>query len=82
MDNGLQALLTLLSMLAAVVQLNSAFYNITTAYMHRRQAIIRVICENYTLSALHGTPVLSGMLVWMEIISETMLKYLCGQRLF
>lgn len=30
-------------MLATVVQLTSAFYNVATAYMHTRQAIIRVI---------------------------------------
>ena len=33
MDNQLQAWLTLLSLLTAVVKLNSAFYNDTTAYM-------------------------------------------------
>uniref|UniRef100_A0A667XT45 Putative nuclease HARBI1 n=1 Tax=Myripristis murdjan TaxID=586833 RepID=A0A667XT45_9TELE len=46
MDNDLQALLALLSMVAAVVQLNSAFYNATIAYMRRRQAIVRAICDN------------------------------------
>jgi len=40
MDNGLQALFTLMSLLAAVVQVNSAFYNAITAYMCWRQAII------------------------------------------
>jgi len=40
MDNELQALLTLMSLLAAVEQVNSAFYNAKTAYMHRRQVII------------------------------------------
>ena len=34
--------MTLLSLLSAVVSLNSAFYNITTASMSRRQAIIRL----------------------------------------
>ena len=33
-------------LLAAVVQVNSAFYNAITAYMRRRQAIIRAICDN------------------------------------
>lgn len=46
MDYVLQALLTLLSMLGAVLQLNYAFYNATTAYMCRRQAIIKAICDN------------------------------------
>lgn len=40
MDNELQTLFTLLSIPAAVVHLQSAFYNATTVYMHRRQAII------------------------------------------
>ncbi len=39
MDNKLQPLLTLLSLLAAVVQLNSAFHHATTANMHRRKDI-------------------------------------------
>ncbi len=39
MDNELQAL-TLLSLLAAVVQINSTFYQATTAYMCRRNDII------------------------------------------
>ena len=55
MDNELQALLTLLSMLAAVVQLNSAFYNAATAYTHRRQAIIQGICD-YSRVQLHYQP--------------------------
>lgn len=38
------------SMLAAVVQLNSAFYKATTAYMHTREAIIQ------------ATPVSSGVI--------------------
>lgn len=40
MDAELQALLALLALLAAVVLFNYAFYNTTTAYMHRRRAII------------------------------------------
>ncbi len=40
MDNELQALLTLLSLLAAVIQLDSAFYHATTAYMRRLKDII------------------------------------------
>jgi len=46
MDNELQALLTLMSLLAAVEQINSAFYNAKPANMHRRQVIIWNICEN------------------------------------
>ncbi|KAG1925610.1 protein ALP1-like [Pimephales promelas] len=46
MDNELQALLTLMSLLAAVVQANSAFYNAITAYMRWRQTIIRAIYDN------------------------------------
>lgn len=38
--------LTLLSLLAAVVQLNSAFYYATTAYMRRWRAIILALCIN------------------------------------
>lgn len=38
MDNALQVLPTLLSMLAAVVQLISAFYYAATAYMRGRRA--------------------------------------------
>lgn len=34
-NNKRQALLTLLSLLAAGGQVNSAFYNVTTAYMQR-----------------------------------------------
>lgn len=45
MDNTFQALLTLLSSLADVVQLNSTFCNAATAYTCRRQAIIQVICN-------------------------------------
>ncbi len=45
MDNKLQALPTLLSLLAAVVQLNKAFNNATTAYMRRRKAIIRALSD-------------------------------------
>ncbi len=49
MDNKLQALPTLLSLLAAVVQLNSAFYHhTTTAYMCRkditRQTVTVPLC--------------------------------------
>lgn len=36
MDNGLQALLTLLSILTAVVQVTSEFYNVTTPFMRRK----------------------------------------------
>ncbi|XP_056157048.1 putative nuclease HARBI1 [Lampris incognitus] len=46
MDNELQALLTLLSILAAVVQLNSAFCNAAAAYVRRRQLIVQAICDN------------------------------------
>lgn len=45
MDNE-QALLTLLPLLAAVIQLNSAFYDATITYMLRKQAIIRVIISS------------------------------------
>lgn len=50
MDNKLQVLLTLLSMPAAVVWLNSAFYHATTAYMHRRLTLntdmyVPSVCE-------------------------------------
>ena len=38
--------MTSLSILAALVQLDSAFYNATATYMRRRQAIIRAICDN------------------------------------
>lgn len=37
----LQALRTLLSFLAATVQLNSSFFNAADAYLRKRQAIIR-----------------------------------------
>lgn len=43
MDSELQALV---SMLAAVVQLNAAFYDATAAYMRRRRAIILALCDN------------------------------------
>lgn len=39
MNNALQAFLTLLSKLAVVVQLNSAYYNASTAYTGRRNTI-------------------------------------------
>lgn len=51
MDNELHVLLTLLSLLAAVVQLHYACYNTTTAYTHRRQAIIGAIC-NYSTNCI------------------------------
>ncbi len=41
MDNKSQVLLTLLSLLAAVMQLNSAFYHVTNAYMRREKDIIQ-----------------------------------------
>ncbi len=41
MDNKLQAMLTLSSLLAAVVHLISAFHHATTAYMQRRKDIIQ-----------------------------------------
>ena len=46
MDNELQALMTMSSMLAALVLLDSAFSNATTGHMHMRQTIIRAICDN------------------------------------
>ncbi len=39
MDNKLQELLTLLSLLAALMQLNSAFYHAISAYMYRRKDV-------------------------------------------
>lgn len=51
MYNGLPTLLIFLPTLAVVVQLNSQFYDATTAYMRMRQAIIQA-----ELSALHGVP--------------------------
>lgn len=50
MDNEIQALL---SLLAAVVQVKTAFHNAATAYMHRRQAIIRAICDNSRVQRRH-----------------------------
>ncbi len=41
MDNELQALLTVLSLLAVIVELNSAFHQAATAYMLRRKEIIQ-----------------------------------------
>ncbi len=41
MVNKLQALLPLLTLQAAVVQLNSAFHHVPTAYTHRRKDIIQ-----------------------------------------
>lgn len=46
MDNEVQTLVTFLSLLAAVVQLNSAFNNATTAYMRRRRAILLAIYDH------------------------------------
>ncbi len=71
MDNALQVLLTLLSLLAAVVQLNSAFYNVTSAYMHKRQAIIQVNCNSSRVQRCHQhyTDSLNGVVVlekWQE----------------
>lgn len=45
MNNELQVFLTSLSLLATVVQVNSAFWNATTVYIHRRQDIIQAICN-------------------------------------
>lgn len=42
MDMESQVMLALVSLLAAVVHLNSVFCNVMAAYMRRRQAIIRV----------------------------------------
>ena len=47
MGNQLQELVSLMSLLTAVVQLNSAliqFYTGTTAYIRRRQGVTRTIC--------------------------------------
>lgn len=61
MYNELQVLLSLLSSLAAVVHLNYAFCDATTAYMHRSQAIIQAICKNVTnLIADNLLPVYNG----------------------
>ncbi len=46
MDNKLQLLLTVLSLLAAAVQLNSGFYHVTTAYMCRRKDLIWANCDS------------------------------------
>ncbi len=53
MDNKLQVLLTLLSVLAAVVQLNSAFYHAVTAYMLRMQATILANCDSSRVQLRH-----------------------------
>nr|XP_055041086.1 putative nuclease HARBI1 [Misgurnus anguillicaudatus] len=45
METEKEAFVTLLSMLAAVVQLNSVLYNTTAAYMRKRQAIISAVCS-------------------------------------
>jgi len=34
-------------MIALVVQLNVAFYQATAAYMHRREAFIATVCDNF-----------------------------------
>lgn len=45
MDTELQALRIMLSLPAAAIKVNSAFYNTATAYMCRRPGIIRKICS-------------------------------------
>lgn len=60
MDNELQALLALTSLLAANVQVNSAFYNAISAYMRRRQAIIRSILDNSHVQQHRACPVLEN----------------------
>lgn len=72
-DNKLQALLSLLLSLAVVVQLNAAFYNVTTAYMYRMQAIIQMISdysnncrENNMYPVYIGTCVcVTGYVIWV-----------------
>ncbi len=62
MDNKLQALLTLLSLLAAVVQLNSAFnHHTTTAHIIQRTATVPVFS-----SAI--SPTLIGQLYYNSIV--------------
>ncbi len=53
MDNKLQVLLTLLSLPSAVMWLNSAFYNVTTAFMLRRKDIIRANCDRSRVQRCH-----------------------------
>ncbi len=66
MDNKLQALLTLLSLLTAVVQLNSAFHHATTAYMRRRKDITqRAVTVPVLSSAI--SPMLVGTTLLMEL---------------
>ena len=85
MNNELQSLLILLSMPAAVVHLNSAFYNATTAYMRRSKAIERFasIPVSNAASSLHRHVhaqcawmvmwcVFLGVVLWTEINSETL----------
>lgn len=55
--NGLQVLLALLSLVAAVMQVNSAFHNTTSVYMYRRPAIICTICTNESKSMDNLLPV-------------------------
>jgi len=52
----LQAFLNLLSLLAAIMQLNFAFYNTEVSYMCNRQAIMKINRQLFTPSmpSVHG----------------------------
>ncbi len=53
MANKLEKLLTLLSLLAAVKQVNSAFYHDATAHMSRRKDIDLTNCESSGVQQCH-----------------------------
>ncbi len=64
-DNELQALLTSWSQLAAVVKLNLAFYHAATAYMHRRQAIVRAHCDRSRVKPSATATLITGF--WVRL---------------
>lgn len=68
--------LELLSLLAAVVQLNSAFYNVTAAYILKRGSY-------YSSSLQPGMPSVREYPCEMRVtISNAELKHLFGPKLF
>ncbi len=65
-QRGQQALLTLSSLLAAVVQVNSVFYRATTVHMCRRQAITRANCSSSRVQQRHQPYIQRWIWDWEE----------------
>ncbi len=88
-SDELPALLTVFSMMAAVVQLNFVFYNVATAFLHRRQAtaVTKQLTPCFLLIPVCACPVYGHVIcdsrrVATEIIPETKPERLTEQNVF